>query len=105
MYSRKVNSNSYYYFVYSYNYFSRSYNAAEGKFLIVWVESGKKKPVSRLNLLFDDEDKTNFQNRIEAAFQFRFYCETLLKRATRLEKKDLEKVPSLPSGIQKEIDI
>jgi hypothetical protein len=67
--------------------------------LIEWVDGGKKKPVSRLNLLFDDEDKANFQNRVESAFQFRFYCETLLRRAIRLEKKDLEKIPALPAGI------
>lgn len=63
------------------------------------MEGGKKKQVSRLNLLFDEEDKLNFQKRVDAAFQYRLYCETLLKRATRLEKKDLEKVPPLPTGI------
>lgn len=52
-----------------------------------------------MNLLFDEEDKENFQKRVESAFQFRFYCETLLKRSARLEKKDLEKVPPIPTGI------
>lgn len=66
--------------------------------MIEW-EGGKKKQVSRLNLLFDEEDKANFQKRVESAFQYRFYCEALLKRATRLEKKDLEKVPHLPIDI------
>lgn len=41
----------------------------------------------------------NFRSIVESAFQFCFYCETLVKRAMRFEKMELEKVPL---GIKKD---
>lgn len=49
--------------------------------------------------MFNGEDKDNFEKRLESSLQFRLMCETFLRRTTRVSKKDLESMPTLPNEV------
>ena len=51
------------------------HDGASGRFELAWQSSGKTKWVSRLNLLFDDEDEPKFHARVAAAKRLRVAVE------------------------------
>lgn len=51
------------------------YDEGREQFFIEWKSNKRKKWVSRLNLRFNDEDKTLFALRLQAAHQQRLACE------------------------------
>jgi hypothetical protein len=87
-----------------------SYNDEEGRYLVKHVENGVQKYVERLSLLFDQEDKNQFKERIyqckyyqrraEDEIRFQNYAETIpLEKVSILSQKWIENIlqKTLPS--------
>jgi dynein heavy chain len=87
-----------------------SYNDEEDRYLVKHVENGVQKYVERLSLLFDQEDKNQFKERIyqckyyqrraEDEIRFQNYAETIpLEKVSILSQKWIENIlqKTLPS--------
>jgi hypothetical protein len=57
-----------------------SYDSDSNRYLIEWHTSKKQKYVSRLNLLFDDEDEKQFHQRVQIANELREEMDSMLVR-------------------------
>ncbi|PRP87942.1 putative dynein heavy chain [Planoprotostelium fungivorum] len=76
-----------------------AFDEKQQKFLIEWDSNKKKKYVSRLNIRFQEEDITLFQNRIQTATNNRLYSEAQLRRRVRMETYDCVRLPTLQSHL------
>eukprot|EP00002_Diphylleia_rotans_P012132 TRINITY_DN2375_c0_g1_i1.p1 TRINITY_DN2375_c0_g1~~TRINITY_DN2375_c0_g1_i1.p1 ORF type:complete len:4335 (+),score=913.34 TRINITY_DN2375_c0_g1_i1:198-13202(+) len=72
------------------------YDRAERRFVIEWQHSKKKKHVSRLNLIFNNEDRSKFSQRLESALFNRQIAESQLRYANRLDQMPLKNLPTIP---------
>ena len=69
------------------------YDAENGVFAIVWVESGKEKLVKRLNLLFDSEDASRFELRLACALAWQAQAEDAQRFARAAAGVELAEAP------------
>eukprot|EP00002_Diphylleia_rotans_P035998 TRINITY_DN7896_c0_g1_i2.p1 TRINITY_DN7896_c0_g1~~TRINITY_DN7896_c0_g1_i2.p1 ORF type:complete len:4263 (-),score=670.67 TRINITY_DN7896_c0_g1_i2:89-12877(-) len=71
------------------------YDRNDRQFLIEWDSSKKLKNVSRLNLVFKDEDKERFMKRLQSAINHRYMTESQMRYKFRLDKIPLDERLSL----------
>jgi hypothetical protein len=64
-------------------------------FTIEWVDTGKRKQVTRFNLRFEKEDPDRFEQRIDAAKRACARYETMLRFESRISQMPTEGLPLL----------
>jgi dynein heavy chain len=72
-----------------------SYDDATNRFLVKQVDSGMQKYVERLSLLFDDEDKNMFKDRVQQSKHYQKRAEDEMRFQNYAEKVPDDKVSTL----------
>ncbi|KAJ1562907.1 hypothetical protein HK096_003550 [Nowakowskiella sp. JEL0078] len=76
------------------------FSSEKNMFLVEWKDSGQKKLVKRLNLLFEAEDHENFYRRIEYAIKMRDYFEKFCEHTHFIMQVEDDLVCQFPENIK-----